>query len=353
MKSALLLIVLLSSPLAAGRTAPAQAELREARVRLIDFFGYAGLDVDRVRAAMPIREGETFPTLVALKATRPKIEEAVRRVTGRPATDVDFVSPGRGEWFVYVGLSGRNVNSLSYNRAPKGTARLPREAVDVYKQAEAAFFSAMERGATGDDHSKGYSLSPDDATLRAKQLAMHEYAARHEDVIRVVLRSSADVEQRRIAAEMMGYANQSRRQIAALVRATRDPDDSVRNNSTRALMVLANSDPKAAASIPAAGFVEMLNSGTWTDRNKGSGLLLALSRWRAPKLLASLRAQALDSLIEMARWHETGHASAAWMILGRVGGIEEEQLAKLASDNTHVDVIIDAARRKAGQYRPR
>ena len=346
MKNALLIILLLLT-FAAGRTgtAPAQVELREARVGLIDFFGYAGLDVERVRASMPIREGETFPSLVALKATRPKIEEAVRRVTGRTATDVDFVSPGRGVWLVYVGLSGRNVKSLTYNPAPKGTARLPPEALEVYRQVDEAFFSAMQRGATGDDYSKGYSLSPDDATLRAKQLAMHDYAARHEDVIRVVLRSSADDGQRRIAAEMLGYANQSRRQIAALVRATHDPDDSVRNNATRALMVLANSDPKVAASIPAAGFVEMLSSGTWTDRNKAGGLLAALSRWRSPKLLAALRAQALDSLIEMARWHETGHSSAARMILGRVGGIEEERLARLVGDNAQVDVIIDAARR--------
>lgn len=340
MKRALLLIILLLSPSAA-----AQVEQRQARVGLIDFYGYTGFDVDKVRAALPVREGETFPTPQALNAMRPRIEEAVRLVTGRPATEVSFLSPGRDELIIYVGLSGKNVKSLPRNPAPKGTARLPSEAVDVYRQVESAFFSAMQRGASGDDHSKGYSLSADDATLREKQLAMHEYAARHEAVIRAVLRSSADDEQRRMAAEMLGYANQSRRQVADLVRATHDPDDEVRNNATRALMVLANSDTKVAASIPAAGFIEMLNSGTWSDRNKAAGLLSALSRWRAPMLLSALRARAFDSLTEMARWRGQGHSYAARTILGRVAGIEEAQLMKLVSDDAKVNVIIDAARR--------
>lgn len=349
MKSALLLLIvlLLSQP------AASQGEQRAARVGFIDFYGYTGLDVDKVRAALPVHEGETFPTPSAFEALRPRIEEAVRRVTGRPATEVSFVSPGRDEVLIYVGLSGKNLKSVPRDPAPKGTARLPPEAVDVYRQMDAAFLSAMRRGATGDDHSKGYSLSPDDATLRAKQLAMHEYAARHEEVIRTVLRSSDDDTQRRMAAELLGYANQSRRQIADLVRATHDPDEYVRNNVTRALLVLADSDPKAAASIPAGGFIEMLNSGTWTDRNKAGGLLSALSRWRAPKLLAALRARAFDSLIEMARWREQGHSYAARMILGRVAEIEEAQLTKLVNDNAQVDFIIDAARRKTGQYHPR
>ena len=347
MKNSLRLITLLLALTAAGQTetAVAQVELRQARVGFIDFFGYAGLDVDKVRAALPVREGETFPTMVALYAMRPQIEETVRRVTGRPATEVALVSPGQDVWLVYIGLSGNSVKSFPYNPAPKGTARLPETALDIYRQVDAAFLSAMQRGATGEDASKGFSLSSDDPTLRAKQLAMREYAARHEDVIRAVLRSAADNEQRQIAAVMLGYANQSRRQMADLVWASHDPDEGVRNNATRALGVLAHSNPKVAARIPAAGFIVMLNSGKWTDRNKAVGLLYALSQWREPKLLAALRAQALDSLLEMARWR-SGHAYAARVILGRMAGIEESRLLKLAGDNAQVDVIIEAVQRK-------
>lgn len=188
-------------------------------------------------------------------------------------------------------------------------------------------------------------LSSNDPELRAKQLALHEYAARHADEIHHVLRSAADNEQRQIAAHLLGYTNQSGRQIADLVWASHDPDEGVRNNATRALGVLARSNPKVAARTPAAGFIGMLNSATWTDRNKAGALLLSLSQWRPPKLLAALRAQTLESLVEMARWR-SGHAHAARMLLGRIAGIEEERLVKLAGDSARVDVIVKAARRK-------
>jgi hypothetical protein len=347
MKKALVLKILLLSLAVAVQmeTASAQAELRPARVGFIEFYGTVGLDVDKVRAALPLREGDAFPTLVALYDMKPRIEEAVRRVTGRPTTDIAPISPGQDVWLIYIGLSGASIKNFRLNPAPKGTARLPEAALDIYRQVDAAFLSAMQRGASGEDVSKGYFLSSNDAELRAKQEAMHEYAARHEDVIRSVLRTSADTEQRQIAAEMYGYANQSARQIADLVWASHDPDDKVRNNATRALGVLARSDPKVAARIPAAGFIEMLNSGGWTDRNKASLLLFALTKWREPKLLAALRAQALESLLEMARWR-SGHAYYSRVMLGRIAGIEETRLLKLAADNNQLDVITEAVRRK-------
>lgn len=347
MRNALKLMSLLLALAAAGQVeiVQAQVELRKARVGLIEFYGTAGLDVEKVRAALPVREDETFPTLVDLYATRPRIEEAVRRVTGRPTTEIAIVSPGQDVWHIFVGLSGNSVKSFQYNPDPKGTARLPEAGLEVYRQVNAAFLSAMQRGATGEDASQGYALSSDDTTLRAKQLAMREYAARHEGEIRAVLRSAADKEQRQIAAELLGYANQSRRQVADLVWASHDPDDTVRNNATRALGVLARSSPKVAARIPAAGFIEMLNSGEWSDRNKASNLLVWLSQWREPKLLAALRGQALESLLEMARWR-SGHAYAARVMLGRMAGIEEARLQKLAMDNEQVDVIVKAARQK-------
>ena len=53
MRNCLILISLLLLLTAAGQTesTAAQAELRSARIRFIDFYGYAGLDVDKVRAA--------------------------------------------------------------------------------------------------------------------------------------------------------------------------------------------------------------------------------------------------------------------------------------------------------------
>jgi hypothetical protein len=342
-----MLVALLLSLTAAwqARTVAAQTEQRPVRVEFIEFYGYGGLDVNKVRAALPIHEGETFPSLMDLLTMRPQIDDAVRRVTGYAATDVANVSPGQDVEYVFIGLHGSSMQGFLYHPRPAGVARLPAAALDIYRQMNAAFMSAMQRGDVGEDDSKGYWLSSDNQELRARQLTMREYAVRHEDEIRRVLRSSADDEQRQVAAHLLGYVKQSDQQIADLVWASHDPADEVRNSATRALIVLAKSDPKVAARIPAAGFIEMLNSGVWTDRNKAGALLDALSRWREPKLLAELRARALTSLLEMARWRAS-HAQDARVILGRIAGIEETRLQKLAKSNEQAEVIIKAVEQK-------
>ncbi len=78
-----------------------------------------------------------------------------------------------------------------------------------------------------------------------------------------------------------------------------------------ALGVLARSNTRVARHIPATGFIGMLNSGSWTDRNKAGFLLDELSQRRDPKLLKQLRSKALGSLIEMARWRFAGHSDFA------------------------------------------
>ena len=48
---------------------------------------------------------------------------------------------------------------------------------------------------------------------------------------------------------MAGYGRQSSEQIDALVRASLDPDDNVRNDAVRALAVLAGAKPNLAQKI--------------------------------------------------------------------------------------------------------
>jgi hypothetical protein len=123
------------------------------------------------------------------------------------------------------------------------------------------------------------------------------------------------------------------------VRATRDPDDGVRNDATRALGVLAESSAKVAARIPPGEFITMLSSGSWTDRNKAGWVLTSLTKSRSPKLLARLRSEALVSLIEMARWHDPGHAYSARLLLARIAGIEEARAESLAHANNAGELI--------------
>lgn len=321
-----------------------QQKLPPAHIEAIYFYGHGDRDVAKLKESLPISVGDKFDSPIPLIETRPKVEEAVRKVTGLPVTDVSYVSPGGEKWLVYIGVAGPSVKTFTYNVVPTGNVRLPVEAMRIYREANQAFINAMMAGHAGEDDSRGFALSSDDPELREKQLAMNDYAVKNEAIIRNVLRSSSDEEHRQAAAQLLGYANSSRQQINELVRASRDGDETVRNNATRALIVLARSDKKTAAMIPAGDFVEMLNSGEWTDRNKAGGLLGELTRPRPARLLRTLRSQAFESLAEIARW-ETGHAQPAREMLGRIAGIEESRLEKLVADDSRVDEIVAAAKR--------
>jgi hypothetical protein len=312
------------------------------RIGEIEFYGYADLDLDRIRAALPLREGdELSDSDDAVLGAIGRIRETVKRVLEKPPTDVAAVCcDAQGNAMFYIGLPGSSIRNVPYRSAPLGRVRLPARIVSLYQETMEASSKAVRDGSSGEDDSKGYALSvePD---LRAKQLATRAYALHHEPLVRRVLVSAQDPEQRIAATHILGYARQSAEQIQALARASYDSDETVRNNAIRALGVLARSNPQVAAKIPAEHFIAMLSSGSWTDRNKAGFLLDELSKRRDPKLLSQLRSRALDSLIEMARWRSRGHADFARILLGRIAGIEETRLQQLV-DAGQVDQIIAA-----------
>jgi hypothetical protein len=326
--TAILIVVLLAQ----GKSMP---------IGEIEFFGSAGYKIDRIRAALPIHERDNIPE-ESMEAKLALLRGAIEELAGHAATDVSVVCcDAHGQWMIYIGLGGRNSNEVPHNPVPTGSVRLPESIVKLYREKMDALGNAVQNGSATEDDSKGYAVMAD-PKLRAKQLEGRDYAVGHETLLRQVLETSSEAQQRLIAADLLGYANQSKEQIAALVRASRDADEGVRNNAARALMVLAR---VKAPGIPAENFIEMLSSGSWSDRNKSGFLLLELTRGRDPELLAAIRADALDALIEMAQWRNSGHAEAARMILGRIAGIEEKRLQTL-SDKGQVDVIVRAIQRQ-------
>jgi hypothetical protein len=322
--------------------APAIAQNQSFVIGEISFFGYAGLPVDQIRSSLPIHEGGSI-AIQDVGKTKAELARSVQRTIGRAATDVVVVCcDDHGKMMIFVGLPGQSSRKFQYNSAPKEPIKLPQTMLDLYAQTMALTLEALQKQ-PGEDRSKGYSLSAY-APLREKEMSIREFAVGNEVLIRRVLRSSAKREDRRAAAYALGYAQQSKAQVLALVSASRDPDDEVRNNAMRALGVLATSSKTLAAWIPAGHIVAMLNSGIWADRNKAGFLMNVLSASRDPRLLRALRSEALPSLVEMARWKDPGHASDARMILGRIANIEENVLAKLATDN--VEEIIRAVMKK-------
>ena len=307
----------------------------------IDFFGYKNLDLAVVRSALPFREGDMFPppkvkSSVDLKR---QVTESVKQALGSEPTSVSFVCcDSKQRWMAYIGLPGESYQALAFNPTPAEDVRLPRAAIALRQQFDKAWENAVMTGHATEDDAEGYTLT-NDPTTRSAELAIREYALHNETLILQVLTSSSHARHRAIASQMTGYGRQSEGQIDALVRASLDADDSVRNDAMRALEVLAGAKPDLAQRIPPGPFVRLIRSGAWSDHNKAVLVLAALTKSRDSKLLATLRADALDPLLEMARWRSIGHAEAALSILGRIAGLDEDALDKLIEDGQS-DTII-------------
>ena len=322
-------------------TSSAFGQDRPKRIGEIEFFGYAGIALDEVRAALPFREGDEF-SFETVEEKKRQAEESVKRVTGHPPTDLALVCcDNQGNWIIFIGLSGK---SMRHNPRPKGKTRLPVSAIRMYERLTTIVLEAVQKGASAEDRSKGYAVS-EYPPLRSVQLEMRAYAVGREVLLRNVLATSSYDQHRVVASHLLGYARQSKSQITALARASHDSDSDVRNNATRALSVLADSNPNIAAQIPSESYVDLLLSGNWTDLNKASSLLSAVTRSRNAEALTRLRdREALKRLIEMARWR-TGHAVPARYILGHVAGIDEERLGRLVLAG-QVEVIINTLQGK-------
>jgi hypothetical protein len=310
-------------------------------VGAIDFYGYGGIDIDKLREALPVHIGDKFPSYEAERAMSPKIKEAISKVTGRPAVAVLNVAV-QGQYLIYIGLSGTTMKKFPLNPQPQGSVQLPQRLVDVYNKQMELLPKAIAAGESEDD-SKGYDLSsfPE---LHSIQLEMRKLAVRHRKVILDALKNASDAQQRIVASDALGYAKQDRAQIEGLVLACHDRDGLVRNNATRALGVLASAHTRTSLEIPAEPFIEMLSSESWTDRNKAGFLLEGITASRNHKVLAELRSEALEPLIEMAKWHESGHAGMYRIILGRIGGIDEARLQGMSEKSDQVDALVAAAR---------
>ena len=306
------------------------------RIGEIEFFGYSGFDVEAIRKALPLHEGDVIPDSAG------GLKQTIQQITGTEPTDIaGGCCDDKGRSMVYIGLGGTSSRNFEYNPVPKGASRFPKSVTKLYDDAMEALFNAVQKGAGAEDDSQGYALSTADSTLRSKQLAMRQYAVSHQPQILEVLETSSDAQQRIVAAELLGYSERSKKQVEALVHASRDADGTVRNNAIRALDVLVSSSPKIGGDIPASDFIPMLWSGKWLDRNKGARLMELMTADRDPKLLARLRTEAVDPLLEMARWRSPGHAYSARVLLGRIAGIDEVRLTKLI-DGGELKPIFDA-----------
>jgi len=188
-----------------------------------------------------------------------------------------------------------------------------------------------------------------DGAARAVQEMFPALADAHLAEIREVLRSSEDESQRAMAAYVLVYATRKSGIVNDLQYALKDADSGVRNNAARslvALSVLAKLDPSSEVRISATWFIEMLNSLSWSDRNRALWALQTLTDSRDPMVLDQLRTRAMDALIDMARWKTLSHALPAFILLGRVAGMPEPEI-QAAWTRGDRDSVISAAKKKS------
>ena len=343
MRSIQLNILILAAMLSIAAT-PRLAAQANATVGIVDFYGLRQITEAQVRQALRLVEGDTIT-----ESTLRNAEKRLRALAGVSDARVDGVCCEDGKTLVYVGIEEKGTPPLRFDAPPRGRVRLPDDVVRAGAAFEAAFEKAAERGNFQEDQSQGHSLMQDPAA-RAVQEGFVALADRYGRQLREVLSDSDKREQRALAAQVLGYATDKASVVADLSAAMRDSDAEVRNNATRALWLiaaLAQKAPDRKIHVPADPFVDLLDSLTWTDRNKSSLALMSLTESRDPALLSTLRQKAVPALTEMARWKSRGHALAAVMILGRVAGIPESELTSAATIGSHA-MIVDAALKRLG-----
>jgi hypothetical protein len=255
-----------------------------------------------------------------------------------------------GKYILYVGIREKGSPTLRFRPATKGAIRLPESIAKVGEEFQQALMEAMLKGDAGEDDSQGHALASN-PKLRAIQERYIEISAQHLGRLRVVLRESSDAGHRALAAQIIAYHANKRDIVKDLVYGISDPDGAVRNNSMRALEVLAvfaKNSPKPQIKIPIKPFIEMLNSIEWTDRNKSSIALYQLTEQRDAVILSSMRKHALPSLVEMARWKTSGHAMPSFTLLGRIGNVSEEEIQKAWSGNREslIERILERVKSK-------
>jgi hypothetical protein len=287
----------------------------------IDIYGLRRVTAEQVQQALQLKVGDRPPEFVEA------IEKRLEAIPGVAAARVSCITM-TGKTALFAGVREKGSPALQFRPAPKGTAALPDEILRDGRAFYGALVEAIEKGDAGDDESQGHSLMHFPAA-RAIQERFVRYAARDAAALRDVLHNSALPEHRALAAQVLAYAPDKRAVTPDLESAMLDSDPVVRNNAMRALAIIAQyagNHPELRIEVHAHAFVELLRSLDWTDRNKASFALMALTESRAPALLEDLREHAMPELIEMARWNSAGHAYIAHRILGRIAGMTEEAI---------------------------
>jgi hypothetical protein len=318
------------------------------RVGLIEVYGTRKVSPEKVKAALGAKPGDPMPS-------RLDAEDRIDKVSGVVVSRVEAACCDGKNMVLYIGIEERDAPHIDYHPIPTGDVALPADLFADYR----AFLDEVAgsiRGRNADeDLTQGYSLMEDPECRRLQQLFIPVVAANLALVDRV-LRESADPEQRAAAAYLLQYGPREPRAIKTIVNGLqyglRDDDDNVRENAMRALKAVAvgaKLHPEQQIHLEPTWFVELMNSVVWSDRRDATRALVNLTENHDADTLALLRERALPSVIEMARWHDMRAALPAFILAGRLAGLDEAAI-KTAWVNGDREAVLKRALNPNGKH---
>lgn len=311
--------------LALAMSVVARAEDITPRVGVVEIYGARKVSAQKIKSAMGVKAGDPLPP-------REDVEDRIDKVSGVLTSRVEAACCDQRNMVLYVGVEERDQPHFDFHATPTGSVALPAEIVENYHAFLNAVSESLHSHNADEDLTNGYSLMADPEARRLQETFI-EFAATNLSQIDQVLRQSADPEQRAIAAYLLPYGPRTPRTTKTVVDglqyALQDQDDAVRQtamHSLQAVAVGAKLHPGQHVYIEPTWFVELLNSVVWSDRRGASQALVNLTENRDPETLSLIRARALQSVVEMARWHDLEHALPAFILAGRLAGLDEKEI---------------------------
>ncbi len=284
------------------------------RIGIIDYYGAKTVSTEKLRHTLKVAEGDPLPP------SKADLEETLVNLKGITRANVEAVCCDAGKAIFYIGVEERGRPHLDIREEPKNLNLLmPDDVAAVYN--------------------KLLDLVADPSAVEAQ---LPDVAENHQAILRQILREGADPEDRRAAATVLGYGPRAQSIIEDLQLGLRDPDQEVRAaafKSLAPLAIYARKHPEAEIRVLTTWFVEMLNSVSWKDRVSAMKLLVELTDERDEKLMRHLKERGVPALVEMSLWKHLPHALPAYILLGRIADLSEQEIRDSWSANQREETV--------------